>query len=145
MIESKYGLETVYGDTDSLFIDLNRRVTKSNLGDIVNFSKDMAAVVTKKFKKPIELKFEKVYWPAILESKKRYFGYPWEGAYKKGKHNFEAKGIETVRRDGVQITQKIMMQGMGQSRTRSLSMSMDVVTSHVLTHEKLSERYSTEQ
>ena len=117
MIESKYGLETVYGDTDSLFIDLNRRVTKSNLGDIVDFSKDMAALVTKKFKKPIELKFEKVYWPAILESKKRYFGYPWEGGYKKGKHHFEAKGIETVRRDGVPITQKIMMQGMGHPRT----------------------------
>ena len=117
MIESKYGLETVYGDTDSLFIDLNRRVTKSNLGDIVDFSKDMAALVTKKFKKPIELKFEKVYWPAILESKKRYFGYPWEGGYKKGKHFFEAKGIETVRRDGVPITQKIMMQGMGHPRT----------------------------
>ena len=117
MIESKYGLETVYGDTDSLFIDLNRRVTKSNLGDIVDFSKDMAALVTKKFKKPIELKFEKVYWPAILESKKRYFGYPWEGGYKKGKHNFEAKGIETVRRDGVPITQKIMMQVMGHPRT----------------------------
>ena len=120
MIESKYGLETVYGDTDSLFIDLNRRVTKSNLGDIVDFSKDMAALVTKKFKKPIELKFEKVYWPAILESKKRYFGYPWEGGYKKGKHHFEAKGIETVRRDGVPITQKIMMQGMGHPRTNIL-------------------------
>ena len=120
MIESKYELETVYGDTDSLFIDLNRRVTKSNLGDIVDFSKDMAALVTKKFKKPIELKFEKVYWPAILESKKRYFGYPWEGGYKKGKHNFEAKGIETVRRDGVPITQKIMMQGMGHRRTNIL-------------------------
>ena len=119
MIESKYGLETVYGDTDSLFIDLNRRVTKSNLGDIVDFSKDMAALVTKKFKKPIELKFEKVYWPAILESKKRYFGYPWEGGYKKGKHHFEAKGIETVRRDGVPITQKIMMQGMGHQRTNT--------------------------
>ena len=49
MIESKYGLVTVYGDTDSLFIDLNRRVTKSNLGEIVDFSKAMAAVVTKKF------------------------------------------------------------------------------------------------
>ena len=120
MIESKYGLETVYGDTDSLFIDLNRRVTKSNLGDIVDFSKDMAALVTKKFKKPIELKFEKVYWPAILESKKRYFGYPWEGGYKKGKHHFEAKGIETVRRDGVPITQKIMMQGMAHPRTNLL-------------------------
>ena len=77
---------------------------------MVEIAKEMASHVTKKFKNPIELKFEKVYWPCILESKKRYFGYPWEGEYKRGKHPFEAKGIETVRRDGVQITQKIMMQ-----------------------------------
>ena len=46
-----------------------------------------------------------------MESKKRYFGYSWEN--KKMIKNkigpFEAKGIETVRRDGVKATSSLML------------------------------------
>ena len=45
-----------------------------------------------------------------MESKKRYFGYAWEhvGMLKDDKYPFEAKGIETVRRDGVVATSDIL-------------------------------------
>lgn len=55
---------------------------------------------------PIELKFEKVYCPFIPLAKKRYTGYKYE---KVGdKPTLEGKGLETVRRDGVDATVKIM-------------------------------------
>ena len=59
----------------------------------------MAEEITAMFPPPIDLKFEKVYWPCILETKKRYCGYPWEKAGKKPE--LESKGIENIRRDGV--------------------------------------------
>ena len=62
--------------------------------------------MTSLFPKPIDLKFEKVYWPCVLESKKRYCGYPWEEGHKKP--SFEAKGLETVRRDGTRATAAIL-------------------------------------
>ena len=52
----------------------------------------MAKEVTKLFDDPIQLKYEKVYWPCILESKKRYFGLMWEDEYKDDAFPFEAKG-----------------------------------------------------
>ena len=80
----------------------------SNIGDAISLATQMAKEITSTFPSPIDLKFEKVYWPAILQTKKRYCGYPWEDADKKP--DFEAKGIETVRRDGTRATSKILKQ-----------------------------------
>ena len=52
------------------------------------------------------MKFEKVYRELILVSKKRYVGYKMEKLH--DKPIFEAKGIETVRRDGCDAVVKIM-------------------------------------
>jgi DNA polymerase elongation subunit (family B) len=66
----------------------------------------MAIEITKMHPYPIELKFEKVYCPFIPLAKKRYTGYKHE---KKGeKPTLEGKGLETVRRDGVEACVKIM-------------------------------------
>jgi DNA polymerase zeta len=56
---------------------------------------------------PVKLKFEKVYHPAVLLAKKRYVGFKYENP-NDTKPIFEAKGIETVRRDGTVATQKIL-------------------------------------
>jgi len=54
--------------------------------------------ISKTFKKPIELEFEKFMYPLILVAKKRYMYVEWT---KPDKHNgeIEAKGVELVRRD----------------------------------------------
>jgi DNA polymerase zeta len=49
----------------------------------------------------------KVYHPCVLVTKKRYVGYKYEARDWK-EPQFEAKGIETVRRDGIPATQKMM-------------------------------------
>ncbi|KAI0385004.1 hypothetical protein F5Y04DRAFT_203542 [Hypomontagnella monticulosa] len=98
----KWKAEVVYGDTDSLFIYLPGR-TKDQAFDIGN---EIAKAVTDMNPRPIKLKFEKVYHPCVLLAKKRYVGYKYESK-DQAKPEFDAKGIETVRRDGTPAEQMI--------------------------------------
>lgn len=98
----KWGAEVVYGDTDSLFIHLKGR-TKDQAFDIGN---EIAQEISKMNPRPMKLKFEKVYLPCVLQTKKRYVGYMYE-TKDQVTPVFDAKGIETVRRDGTPAEQKI--------------------------------------
>lgn len=53
---------------------------------------EAAELVTVKFIKPIKLEFEKVYFPYLLISKKRYAGLYWTRPEKYDK--MDSKGIE---------------------------------------------------
>jgi DNA polymerase zeta len=98
----KWGGEVVYGDTDSLFVYLKGR-TKDEAFDI---GEEIAKTITDMNPRPVKLKFEKVYLPCILLAKKRYVGFKYETRFQKFP-DFDAKGIETVRRDGTPGEQKI--------------------------------------
>ncbi|KAI1176388.1 DNA polymerase family B [Nemania sp. FL0916] len=98
----KWKAEVVYGDTDSLFIYLPGR-TRHQAFDIGN---EIAKTITDMNPRPIKLKFEKVYHPCVLLAKKRYVGYKYESK-DQVKPEFDAKGIETVRRDGTPAEQMI--------------------------------------
>lgn len=99
---SRWGAEVVYGDTDSLFVYLKGK-TRGQAFDIGN---EIAKVITDMNPRPVKLKFEKVYHPCVLLAKKRYVGYKYEHVDQKVP-DFDAKGIETVRRDGTPAEQKI--------------------------------------
>ncbi|XP_013401408.1 uncharacterized protein LOC106167234 [Lingula anatina] len=99
----KWGAKVVYGDTDSLFILLKGR-TKEQAFKI---GQDIADAVTAANPKPIKLKFEKVYLPCVLQTKKRYVGFMYETVDQK-EPVFDAKGIETVRRDSCSAVSKIL-------------------------------------
>lgn len=98
----RWGAEVVYGDTDSLFVYLKGR-TRDQAFDI---GEEIAQAVTDMNPRPIKLKFEKVYHPCVLLAKKRYVGFKYEHR-KQAEPDFDAKGIETVRRDGTPAEQKI--------------------------------------
>ncbi|PQE03512.1 hypothetical protein CJF31_00010072 [Rutstroemia sp. NJR-2017a BVV2] len=98
----RWGAEVVYGDTDSLFIYLKGR-SKDEAFDIGN---EIAKTVTNMNPRPVKLKFEKVYLPCVLLAKKRYVGFKYESKTQV-EPDFDAKGIETVRRDGTPAEQKI--------------------------------------
>ncbi|KAF2747546.1 hypothetical protein M011DRAFT_486395 [Sporormia fimetaria CBS 119925] len=98
----RWGAEVVYGDTDSLFIHLKGR-TREQAFDI---GEEIAKAVTEVNPRPVKLKFEKVYHPCVLLAKKRYVGFKYESRSQK-EPEFDAKGIETVRRDGTPAEQKI--------------------------------------
>ncbi|ODH51256.1 hypothetical protein GX48_02685 [Paracoccidioides brasiliensis] len=98
----RWNAEVVYGDTDSVFVCLKGR-TKDEAFDI---GEEIAKTITNSNPRPIKLKFEKVYHPCVLLAKKRYVGYKYENRSQK-EPEFDAKGIETVRRDGTPAEQKI--------------------------------------
>lgn len=98
----RWGAEVVYGDTDSLFIYLKGR-TRDQAFDI---GAEIAKEITNMNPRPVKLKFEKVYHPCVLLAKKRYVGYKYE-TRDQTVPEFDAKGIETVRRDGTPAEQMI--------------------------------------
>ncbi|KAJ5538291.1 hypothetical protein N7494_007770 [Penicillium frequentans] len=98
----RWGAEVVYGDTDSLFVYLKGRTRDQAF----NIGEEIAKAITDMNPRPIKLKFEKVYHPCILLAKKRYVGFKYENR-NQTEPEFDAKGIETVRRDGTPAEQKI--------------------------------------
>eukprot|EP00076_Gallus_gallus_P019596 XP_015140065.1 DNA polymerase zeta catalytic subunit [Gallus gallus] len=99
----KWGAHVVYGDTDSMFV-LLKGATKEQSFKI---GQEIAEAVTATNPKPVKLKFEKVYLPCVLQTKKRYVGYMYETLDQKDPV-FDAKGIETVRRDSCPAVSKIL-------------------------------------
>lgn len=100
---SSYNAKVVYGDTDSLFVYFPGRSKEYAF----QFGKKLAEEVTEFFPDPIKLKFEKVYHPCVLLAKKRYVGNCFEFENQKVP-KFEAKGIETIRRDGIPAQLKMV-------------------------------------
>ncbi|KAF8973932.1 hypothetical protein BDZ97DRAFT_1647924 [Flammula alnicola] len=105
VIEStkKWGAKVVYGDTDSVFVYLPGR-TKEEAFALGN---EIANTITAMNPAPVKLKFEKVYLPCVLLAKKRYVGFKYE-SIDDVEPVFDAKGIETVRRDGVLAQRKMV-------------------------------------
>ena len=100
--EEKWGATVVYGDTDSIFVHLPGRSRE----EAFQIGKEISRRVTELNPAPIMLQFEKVYHPCLLVSKKRYVGMKYE--YANQVHGvYDAKGIETVRRDTCPAVQKI--------------------------------------
>ncbi|KAL7553101.1 hypothetical protein ACHAWF_016353, partial [Thalassiosira exigua] len=97
------GAHVLYGDTDSVFIKLPGRSIKEAFA----FGEQFCKAVTYRNPPPVELKLEKVYSACLLQTKKKYCGMMYESP--KQKHpTFEAKGIETVRRDQCTLTQRVL-------------------------------------
>ena len=93
LANAKNRVNVAYGDTDSVFLEIKER-RKIAFGKSYNIVKEINELV----QSPIKLKFEKIYEPCVLESKKRYFGMRYDSEYSNFS-KFEAKGVETVRRD----------------------------------------------
>ncbi|GLH07156.1 DNA polymerase delta catalytic subunit [Gryllus bimaculatus] len=98
-----WGARVVYGDTDSLFVLVPGRSRE----DAFAIGAEIAEAVTQDNPHPVKLKLEKIYQPCILQTKKRYVGYMYESANQK-EPVYDAKGIETVRRDGCPAVAKVL-------------------------------------
>lgn len=103
----KWKAKVLYGDTDSMFVLLKGRSVKEAL----EIGQDIASTVTAMNPNPVTLKLEKVYHPCFLLTKKRYVGYSYESP-NQVKPIFDAKGIETVRRDTCGAVSKTMEQSL---------------------------------
>lgn len=97
-----YDAQVIYGDTDSVMVKFGY----SDLETCMKMGEEAAAFVSTKFKAPIKLEFEKVYFPYLLINKKRYAGLYWTNPHKPDK--MDTKGIETVRRDNCRLVQNVI-------------------------------------
>ncbi|KAH7890713.1 DNA polymerase family B-domain-containing protein [Phlebopus sp. FC_14] len=97
-----HNAEVIYGDTDSVMVKFG----PSDLKTVMELGSQAATFVTAKFVKPINLEFEKVYFPYLLISKKRYAGLYWTRPEKYDK--MDSKGIETVRRDNCRLVSTVI-------------------------------------
>lgn len=98
----KHDADVVYGDTDSVMVKFGTK----DVGEAMALGLEAAQFVSATFIKPISLEFEKVYWPYLLISKKRYAGLLWTNPKKYDK--MDTKGIETVRRDNCQLIRTVI-------------------------------------
>lgn len=60
----------IYGDTDSVMVKFGVKSLEKSM----ELGREAAEYVSSKFVQPIKLEFEKVYFPYLLISKKRYAG-----------------------------------------------------------------------
>lgn len=97
------GAEVIYGDTDSVFVHLPGRTVK----EAFQFGETFCAAVTDMNPPPVQLKLEKVYLGSMMQTKKKYCGMKFESMSQKNPI-FEAKGIETIRRDQCQLTKRVL-------------------------------------
>jgi DNA polymerase elongation subunit (family B) len=106
------GAEIVYGDTDSLFIKFT---AKDATGNIIKGKPAIPLIrelgiknsteISKILKPPHDLEWEKIFYPFILLSKKRYVANKYE--YDDHKFKQASMGIVLKRRDNANIVKKI--------------------------------------
>ncbi|XP_006986263.1 DNA polymerase delta catalytic subunit [Peromyscus maniculatus bairdii] len=111
LVESKYTLENgydanakvVYGDTDSVMC----RFGVSSVAEAMSLGREAANWVSSHFPSPIRLEFEKVYFPYLLISKKRYAGLLFSS--QPDTHDrMDCKGLEAVRRDNCPLVANLV-------------------------------------
>ncbi|GMP26432.1 hypothetical protein CsSME_00002866 [Camellia sinensis var. sinensis] len=98
----EHNAEVIYGDTDSVMVQFG----VSAVEEAMNLGREAADYISGTFMKPIKLEFEKVYYPYLLISKKRYAGLLWTNPDKFDK--MDTKGIETVRRDNCLLVKNLV-------------------------------------
>eukprot|EP00118_Oscarella_pearsei_P010957 m.70078 g.70078 ORF g.70078 m.70078 type:complete len:1078 (+) comp35658_c0_seq2:34-3267(+) len=92
----------IYGDTDSVMVKFGCTTVEESM----TLGKEAAAHISSTFPHPIKLEFEKVYFPYLLISKKRYAGLYFTRADRHDK--MDCKGIETVRRDNCPLVANLI-------------------------------------
>lgn len=110
-MEREYDAITVYGDTDSVFMNFRIKEKYGLTGkEAIQKSIDIATEAGKKFNKqclkpPHDLEYEKTFWPFVILSKKRYVGNLYETDVNKYKQ--KSMGIVLKRRDNANIVKII--------------------------------------
>ncbi|XP_019263187.1 PREDICTED: DNA polymerase delta catalytic subunit isoform X1 [Nicotiana attenuata] len=98
----EHNAEVIYGDTDSVMVQFGVPTVE----EAMKLGREAADYISETFIKPIRLEFEKIYYPYLLISKKRYAGLLWTNPDKHDK--MDAKGIETVRRDNCLLVKNLV-------------------------------------
>lgn len=124
------GAKIVYGDTDSVFVQLKGY----SLEEAFGAGREICAKVSAKHPAPVELEFEKVYMPCLCLTKKRYGGLAYAKAPSEGGvGRFEAKGLEAIRRDQCRMASNVQNEVLNDFfRSKDLSGVKQIFMSHAV-------------
>ena len=104
--------KTVYGDTDSVFIDFGLKIDNEYYEnkEALEFAIDLGVIggnfIKMKMHAPQDLEYEKTFYPFCILSKKRYVGNKYE--FDKNKFKQNSMGIVLKRRDNAKIVKKVV-------------------------------------
>lgn len=113
-VEQEFKARVIYGDTDSIFIEYVPPPGSACDADVVRsamqFGVEISEAFKPKLKKPHDLEFDKVMFPFIILSKKRYVGNLYEDLDDPSKFKMKSMGLVLKRRDNANIV-KIVYKG----------------------------------
>ena len=101
IIETEFGGDIVYGDTDSVFI----KFPTKDLRESIDLAKQAADKITSLCRKPYKIEYEKTFFPFLLFCRKRYVGLMYEDDVTKCKR--KVMGVALKRRDNAPIVKDI--------------------------------------
>ena len=101
IVETEFGGEVIYGDTDSIFI----KFATKDLAESIELGKKAAERITAAGRKAHKIEYEKTFFPFILFCRKRYMGMMYEDDIKKCKR--KTMGVALKRRDNAPIVKDV--------------------------------------
>ena len=101
IVETEFGGEVIYGDTDSIFIKFQTK----DLAESIELGKKAADRITAFCGRSYRIEYEKTFYPFILFCRKRYVGMMYEDDVKKCKR--KTMGVALKRRDNAPIVKDI--------------------------------------
>ncbi len=103
-VETEFGCEAVYGDTDSIMV----KIPETDLEKGWAAGTEMAEKINKKLSGVMQMEFEKLFKSFLILTKKRYAAWKFVKENGAWKDKIEMKGIETVRRDWCELVSETM-------------------------------------
>jgi DNA polymerase elongation subunit (family B) len=101
IVETEFGGEVIYGDTDSIFVKFATR----DLAESIELGKKAAEKITAMGRKAHKIEYEKTFYPFILFCRKRYVGMMYEDDVTKCKR--KTMGVALKRRDNAPIVKDV--------------------------------------
>jgi DNA polymerase delta subunit 1 len=103
IVESEFGAEVVYGDTDSIFI----KFPTQDLAKSIELGIQAGKRITEQCRRPYKIAYEKTFYPFILFCRKRYVGMKYEEDPNPKKAKRMSMGIVLKRRDNAPIVKDV--------------------------------------
>jgi DNA polymerase delta subunit 1 len=102
IVETEFGAQVIYGDTDSIFI----KFPTQDLAESIRLGIAAGRRITEQCRRPYKIAYEKTFYPFILFCRKRYVGMMYEeDATAKPKR--KSMGIVLKRRDNAPIVKDV--------------------------------------
>jgi DNA polymerase elongation subunit (family B) len=101
VVETEFGGEVVYGDTDSIFV----KFPTKDLAEAIKLGQQAAESITRQCRRPYKIEYEKTFFPFILFCRKRYVGLKYETDTVHCKR--ATMGVALKRRDNAPIVKDV--------------------------------------